>query len=392
MLVGLVGKPNVGKSTFFKAATLSDILIANYPFATIKPNHAIAYVKIPDLAKEFDKVSNPREGYVKQGWRFVPFEIMDVAGLVAGASEGKGLGNEFLNDLTNADAFIMVVDMSGETNEKGEPVTDGSYYPGQDITMIEKELDLWYLGILQKVWRTLARNMEVQKSDFSDAIAKQFSGLKVTEDDVKHVVLKHNFNTEKPAQWDEAELLRFARELRRASKPMIIAANKVDRPNGKQHFEKVKAEFDYPIVACFAEGELTLRQADKAGLIEYVPGEKTFDIKGDVNEKQQEALNSIKGVLDQFGSTGVQAVVNTVVFDILKYIAVYPAGAKLADSKGNILPDCYLMKEGSTALDFAFRLHSDIGKSFVKAIDVRTKRAVGKDYVIKNGDGLEIIT
>jgi len=164
MLVGIVGKPNVGKSTFFKAATLADVLIADYPFATIKPNHAIAYVKVKDLAVEFGKHSNPREGYVKKDWRFVPFEMADVAGLVEGASEGKGLGNQFLDDLTNADALIMVVDMSGETDAEGKPSPKGDYYPGQDVRMIESELDKWYLGILGKVWRTLSRNMEVQKN------------------------------------------------------------------------------------------------------------------------------------------------------------------------------------------------------------------------------------
>src|SRR3989344_4729327 len=119
MLVGLVGRPNSGKRTFFKVATLADVMIAPYPFATIKPNQGVAYVKIRDLAADFGKVSNPREGYVKKSIRFVPFDLMDVAGLVEGASNGKGLGNEFLNDLSNADAFIHVVDMSGGTNGEG---------------------------------------------------------------------------------------------------------------------------------------------------------------------------------------------------------------------------------------------------------------------------------
>src|SRR3989338_4324733 len=169
MLLGLVGRPNVGKSTFFKAATLMDVLIANYPFATIKPNHGIAYVKIPDLAQEFGKVSQPREGYVRGKWRFVGFELMDVAGLVAGASEGKGLGNAFLSDLAGADAFIHVVDMSGESDGEGKP-TEG-YYPGNDITIIEKELDLWYLGILNKIWKVFARTVEMQKQKLAEAIA-----------------------------------------------------------------------------------------------------------------------------------------------------------------------------------------------------------------------------
>ncbi|HVY01756.1 MAG TPA: redox-regulated ATPase YchF [Candidatus Nanoarchaeia archaeon] len=390
MLIGLVGRPNAGKSTFFKAATLVDVLIANYPFATIKPNHGMAYIKIPDLAKDFGKVSNPREGYVKEGNRFVPFELMDVAGLVEGASQGKGLGNEFLNDLSAADAFIHVVDLSGETDGEGKPTEN--YDPSNDIRIIEKELDLWYLGILRKLWAGFARTVEMQKKKFEDAVAKQFSGLKVTEDDVRHVLLRSKLDGERPTLWTEQDLANFAQMLRKYTKPMILAANKVDRPNGKANFEKIKSEFEYPIVACFADGELSLRQADKAGLVNYVPGEKTFEIKQGLNEKQIEALKRIQETMNEFGSTGVQEVLNKVVLEILEYVAIYPAGAKLSDSKGNVLPDCYLMKKGSTALDFAYRLHSDIGRDFVKAMHIKTKQAVGKDYVLKHCDGLEILT
>jgi len=396
MLIGLVGRPNVGKSTFFKAATLADVLIANYPFATIKANSGMAYVKIEDLAPEFKKKSDPREGYVKDGdgvkgkWRFVPFELMDVAGLVEGASEGKGLGNEFLNDLAGANAFIHVVDMSGETDAEGKPTED--FYPGQGLEVIEKELDKWYLGILKKAWRVFSRTLEMQKQNFAEAVANQFSGLKVTDDDVKEVVLREKFDIEKPSSWSEEELLRFARELRKHTKPMIVAANKMDRPRSKENFDKVKAEFDYPMIPCFAEGELALREADKAGLIEYVPGKSDYEVKGKLSEKQENALEEIKKEMGEFGSTGVQEILNKVILEMLEMVAVFPAGDKLEDSKGNVLPDCYLMPHGSTALDFAFRLHSDIGRDFIKAIDVRTKRAVGKDYKIKNRDGLEIMT
>jgi ribosome-binding ATPase len=390
MLVGIVGRPSSGKSTFFKAATLMDILISERPFATIKPNHGMAYVKIHDLAADFEKQSMPREGYVKGTWRFVPFDLLDVAGLVEGASEGHGLGNEFLNDLSGADAFIHVVDMSGETDHEGNPIQD--YYPGKDIEIIENELDLWYLGIFNRAWKGFARTVELQGKSLADEIAGQFSGLKVTADDVKAVLLRTDLNPEKPTGWSGEDIKGFCRALRRETKKMIIAANKMDRPKSKENFEKIKEEFDYPIVPCFAEGELALREADKHGLIDYVPGEKEFEIKGELNGGQKKALEDIKSEIGEFGNTGIQDVLNKIVFEILEYVSVYPAGSKLVDTKGNVLPDCYLMKKGSTALDFAFRLHTDIGNGFVKAIDIKTKRAVGKDYVIKDGDGLEIMT
>ena len=173
---------------------------------------------------------------------------------------------------------------------------------------------------------------------------------------------------------------------------MIIAANKVDRPKGKENFERIKKEFDCPVVACFAEGELALREADKAGLIDYVPGASEFKEEEGLTDKQREALEGVKKIIGEFGSTGVQEVLNKVILEVLDMIAIYPAGDKLADSKGNILPDCYLLKNGSTALDFAERIHSDLAKDFIKAIDVRSKQARGKEYKLKMGDGLEIIT
>ena len=393
MLIGLVGKPSCGKSTFFKAATLANVLIASYPFATIEPNHGVGYVKIDCICKEFNTQCNPSKGYCVDGKRFVPVELMDVAGLVEGASEGKGMGNKFLDDLRQADAFIHIVDVSGETDEKGEKTEN--HNPAKDVEMLENELNLWYVGILQKVWRGFARGVQTSKQDFAKAVAKQFSGLKVDEDDVKSVLLNSDLSTD-PSSWNDEELNKFAFGLRHKTKPMIIAANKIDLPNGKDNYEKLKFNFpDLNIIPCSADSELALRQASKAGLIKYIPGNKDFELLKHLDEKQKEALNNIKkNVLDVYSEgTGVQEVLNNIVFEKLNYIAVFPASAnKLGDSKGNILPDCFLVPNGSTALDFAYCIHSDLGNNFIKAINAKTKQVIGKEYELKHRDGVEIVT
>ena len=396
MLIGIIGKANVGKSTFFKAATLAEVLIANYPFATIKPNHGVGYVKVDCIDKEFKTQCMPRTGFCINHIRFVPIDLMDVAGLVPGASQGKGLGNQFLDDLRQADCFVQVVDASGGTSIEGKPVSEGSHDPIEDIKFLENELDLWYLGILNKIWKTFARTLAVTKEPggFEKGVARQFSGLKIDEEMVKKVLRQTKVNVEKVTSWKEDELLKFARALRILSKPMIIAANKSDTEKGKENYNRLRAEFPgYNIIPCSADSELALRNAAKAGLIEYIPGETDFKIKKELSSKQKEALESIKKNVLSWSreGTGVQAVLNTAVFNLLKYIAIFPAGVnKLADSKGNILPDCFLLRDGSTALDFAFSLHTDIGKNFVKAIDARTGKAVGKDYKLKHRDALEI--
>lgn len=394
MLIGLVGKPSCGKSTFFKAATMMDILIASYPFATIKPNHGMGYVRVKCLCKEFNTKCNPRTGSCDGETRFVPVELMDVAGLVEGASEGKGLGNQFLNDLSKADAFIHIVDISGKTDSEGK---EGTGNPIEDVKMLEKELDLWYLGILKKVWNTFSRKVQIEKTDLSKAIAKQFSGLNVIEEDVKYIIKKLKLNSEEATSWTDENLFSFSHELRHLTKPMIIAANKVDKEGAEENLSLLKKEMpELLIFSCSADSELSLRQAAKAEMIEYTPGNKDFKINEEkTNEKQAKALKKIKEeVLQKFEEgTGVQKILDETVFNLLKHIAVFPASAnKLKDSKGNVLPDCFLVPEGTTALGFAYKIHSDLGDRFIKAIDAKTRQAVGKDHVLKNRDGIEIIT
>jgi len=392
MLIGLIGKPSVGKSTFFKAATLAEVEIASYPFTTIKANHGVGFVKVDCIDKEFDTQCHPNHGFCINHKRFVPVDLMDVAGLVPGASEGKGLGNQFLDDLRQADVFIHIVDVSGTTDEAGKPTEN--YDVSKDVIFLEDELNKWYLGILMKVWKSFARKAELEEDNFAQAVSNQFSGLKVKEDDVKNVLLKLNL-PKKASTWNDEQLLEFASALRKKSKPMIIAANKIDTSNGNENFGKLRNKFpELKIIPCSADSELALREATKNNLINYIPGERDFEIKGNLNEKQKQALDKIKkNVLEKYeNGTGVQEILNQAVFNLLGYIAIFPAGAhKLGDSKGNILPDCFLLPPGSTALDFAYFLHTDFGKNFVRAIDARTKKILGKNYKLKHRDALEII-
>lgn len=395
MIIGVVGKANVGKSTFFKALTLAEILIANYPFATIDPNKGFGHVRVECAEKFFSVKCNPRFGYCLEGTRFVPVEVIDVAGLVPGAHEGKGMGNKFLDDLRQAHALIHVVDIAGSTNEKGEPVEPGSYDPAYDIKFLEVELDMWYLSILKKGWEKLARQVQQEKSQITKVLAKQLSGLNITEDLVEDVIKKLDLNIERPVEWTEENMLEMAQEFRKATKPMIIAANKIDLPTAEANFDRVKNQFpDYTIIPCSAESELALKEAAKKNLIEYIPGDSDFKVIGQLNEKQEKALRFIKTkILDKWQSTGVQQAMDDAVFKLLKYMAIFPGGLnKLADQHGNVLPDCFLLPEGSTALDFAYKLHSDFGDNFVRAIDVKTKRTIGKDHILNHGDVIEIIS
>jgi len=391
MLIGLIGKPSSGKSTFFKAATLAEVEIANYPFTTIKPNSGVGFVSIDCVDKEFNKQCNPREGFCINHKRFVPFQIMDVAGLVEGASEGKGRGNQFLDDLRQADGFIHVIDISGSTDKDGNPVESLSHDPSNDVEFLDYELDMWHYSILKKGWDKFARKVQGENQDIKKALAKQLSGLKVTEDDVESCIKKLKLN-HRPVEWNENELKKLSSELRKL-KPMIIAANKLDVDGSLFNLDRLRKKYpDYRIIGCSAEIELALREAAKKNLIEYVPGNSDFKIKGKLDEKQKKGLDFVKNYLKEYDKSGVQEILNTLVFEMLDYIVVYPGGVnKLEDKDGNVLPDCFLMKNGSTALDFAYRLHTDFGDNFIKAMDVKNKRPVGKDYKLKNKDVIEIM-
>lgn len=397
MLVGIVGKANTGKSTFFKAATLAEVEIANYPFATIKPNHGTGYVKVECVDKEFNVKCNPHFGYCINNKRFVPVDMLDVAGLVPGAHEGKGMGNQFLDDLRQADVLIHIVDISGSTNEKGELVDAGSYDPANDIRFLEEELDHWYFGIIKKGWGKFAKEVQQTHKEVDKALAKQLSGLGVTEDMVENQIKLIGVDPSKPIEWSEKDLFELAKNLRKITKPMIIACNKIDIKGAVENFARIENEFpDHMLIACSAESELALKEASKHDLIEYIPGESNFEIINNdkLINKQKSGLEFIKkNILEKYQSTGVQKILDDVVFKLLEYIAVYPvANSHLEDKDKNKLPDVFLVPKNITTLEFAFKVHTDIGDNFIKAIDLKTKQVIGKEHILKNRDVIEIVS
>jgi ribosome-binding ATPase len=392
MQIGLLGKTNVGKSTFFSAATQTTAQIGNYPFTTIEPNVGIAYVKADCACKHF-KVNHSHQLCIN-GIRYIPVKLIDVAGLVPGAHQGKGLGNKFLDDARQAQVLIHVVDVSGSTNIQGQTVPVGSHNPIEDIKFVEEEFDQWMMQILQREWQKLVRELESKGGKIILAITQRFSGLGIDEYDVE-IVLQHlNLQTKKPQEWSNQDLLSFVKELRKKTRPIIIAANKADLCHDLKILDEFRKTHD--AIACSAETELLLRRAAKSGLIDYLPGEKTFKIKDgiDLNPQQEKALDLAQKVLSKLGSTGVQQILDFACFELLKLIVVFPVEdeTKLCNKNGEVLPDARLLPTGSTTKDLARTIHEDLAKGFLHAIDAKTKQRVGAEHQLKNGDVVKIVS
>lgn len=384
--IGLAGKPNAGKSTFFKAATLADVEIANYPFTTIDANHGVSYVRVKCPCAELGIEGGC--GRCIKGSRFVPVELIDVAGLVPDAHLGRGLGNEFLDSLRLAEAVIHVLDASGSTDAEGNPVGVGNYDPLRDVEFLKHEISMWLFGILERNWAKLMRQYTSEKAKPEQIIYEQLGGAGVSDKDVRWALSRMDSD---PASWSKDDLKRFAELLRQSSKPMIIAANKIDlapRENVRRLME-----LDDIVVPVSGAAEIALRMADKAGVIRYLPGDPDFEIVGELNKAQKAGLEKIRALLKEYGSTGVQECINRAVFDLLGYITVYPVEDenKFTDRNGVVLPDAYLLKRGSTARDLAYKVHTDLGESFLFAIDARRKLRVGEKYELKDGDVIKIV-
>ena len=395
MIIGLIGKANVGKSTFFNAATDLAATVANYPFTTIAPNVGVAYARTKCVCREFGVQDNPLHSICIDGNRFIPVKLVDVAGLVPGAHAGKGLGNKFLDDARQADALIHIIDASGSTDNNGRPVPAGTGDPIFDIQFIEEELDLWLESIIGRDWGKTAKEAESQGQKLEQLLAKRLSGLAISEQTITNAVHATGLSSKKPVAWTEDDILQFCKVLRTRAKPFVIAANKADLPAADDNIEKMKADGLEP-VPCASEAEALLRKASKRGILHYLPGDALFDIKPEVvlSAPQLKALDIVKTFMQKYGSTGVQEAINIACFKLLRMVAVYPVEDefKLTDKKGNILPDVWLLPEGSTAKNLAETIHSDLARGFLYAVDARTKQRIAATHQLKNGDVIKIVS
>lgn len=395
--IGLIGKTNTGKTTFFNSATLATADISNYPFTTKQPTVGNANAVSLCVHKELNLQDNPKNSRCIDGWRFIPVELVDLPGLIKGAWEGKGLGNKFLSVAAQSDALLHIVDVSGSIDAAGRIAEPGSGDPIADIGDIEEELVMWYLKLLEgnrdKISRAINSGIDMQS-----AIADVFRGIGVNEEHVKMALKENKLENHKFDELSIQESKDFSWSLRDISKPTLIVANKVDLPSATDNFKRIREEYnDMIIVPSSADAELTLRRAANRGLIRYFPGDERFEIKDQsiLTDKQKWALNVIrKDILDEYMRTGVQFAINVAVFKLLRMNTVYPVAeaSKLSDKSGNVLPDVYLMKSGSTVKDLAKEIHSELAKGLLYAIDIRDGLRLPIDYEIKDRDILSIIS
>ncbi len=399
ILIGVVGKTNVGKSTFFSAATETTVQIENRPFVTIEPNIGVGYLKKRCVHVELDLPRcDASNSICLNGWRMIPVKMMDVAGLVPGAHEGRGLGNKFLDHLRRADILLLIVDASGSTDPEGVPVKPGTYDPVEEVKQIVNELDEWMYSIIEKDWEKVARTIDASKTlDVPGALAQRLSGLSIQKHHVVEALEKTRLIDKKLTNWTREELRLFIRTLRKIAKPIVIVANKIDLPMAEENYKRLKKEFsDYEVIPASSAAELFLRKLAREGKIKYIPGDDKFEIieESNIDPRSLKLLEMIdKMILKKYGSTGVQEALNTAVFKILDMITVYPVDDpnKYTDKQGRILPDVLLVKRGTTARELAYRIHTDLGETFIYAINAKTKQRVGEGYILQDGDVIKIV-
>jgi len=395
--IGLIGKTNTGKTTFFNSATLSSEEISSYPFTTKKPVSGVAHAITLCVHPEFKIQDNPNNSKCLDGWRYIPIELIDLPGLIKDAWKGKGLGNQFLSIAAQSDALLHVVDASGGIDSTGKITKVGTGDPISDFADIEEELIMWYHKILEgnrdKVSKLIRSGTNVV-----DAITDLYHGIGVKKTHVKKTILATGLEEKTFDDFDMADSKKFVSYLRKISKPTLIVANKVDVEGADKNFARLQERYnDSIIIPASGNSEFVLRRAEQKGFIKYSPGSEEFEIikASELNEKQTNALNFIKkSMMGEYMRTGVQFAINISVFKLLKMNSIYPVADEksLSDKKGRILPDLILLKDGATINDLAREIHTDLTKGLLYAKDLRYGLRLPIDYQLRDRDVVSLVS
>ena len=394
--IGLIGKTNAGKTTFFNAATLLSAPVSTYPFTTKKPNVGQAYVKTICVCREMGVKDNPRNSSCIEGARFIPIQLIDLPGLIKGSWMGKGLGTQFLSVASQADALIHIADASGSVDADGKLTKPGMGNPVADVYDIEEELVRWFAKVVEKSLKKLKKHAK-KGSSVDRLFTQDLAGLKITSGHVARALEENALEDKDLGRWSREDVWGYAKSIRQISKPTLIIANKMDLAHADKNYVNLVKEFGQAFVLpASSDAELALRRAEQKGYIEYIPGEEVFKVKN--NEKltteQREALTYVEQrVFSKWIRTGVQFALNTCVFKLLSMNVVYPVEdiEKLADTRGNVLPDVFLVSYSASVGDLAGQVHTDLAKTMLYAVDARTKIRLPADYKLKDRDIVTIV-
>ncbi len=399
LIIGIIGKPSAGKSTFLNAACMTHAKVSELPFTTIDPNKGIAYVKTNCMCKKLNLKDNPKNSICIEGNRFIPVNLLDVAGLVPDAHKGKGLGNKFLNDLSKADILIHILDISGELDKTGKRIILGENDPYEDIIFLEKEVNLWFKEIIERSdWTKFLKSYSREKTKFIESLYKRLSGIRVKK---KHIILaikNSGLENKDPINWTDDDLYEFSKIVRESSKPILIVANKIDKENGLENLVKLKEKYNNPIIPCSALAEYILRKYHEDKIIKYIPGLNNFKILNHkkLKLKELETLEKIRDkILGELSETGVQNTLNHAIFKIANQICIFPVSDinTFTDHDGNVLPDVFLVEKGTTLKDFVQEnIHTDLAEHFMFGIDALTKKRLGENYELKHNDVIKIVS
>lgn len=395
--IGLIGKTNTGKTTFFNAATLSSSEISNYPFTTKSPASGIAHAITLCVHPEFKVQDNPNNSRCVDGWRYIPIELIDLPGLIKDAWKGKGLGNQFLSIAAQSDALLHIVDASGGIDSSGQISERGSGDPISDFADIEEELVMWYQKIFEGNRDKIAK-LTTDPADIAGAITELYQGVGVQAGHVRQALSATGLSETPLDDFGIADSKRLAASLRKISKPTLIVANKIDVDGADENFNRLRERYkDTIVIPASGDSELSLRRAEQKELIKYSPGSEQFDIlqADKLSDKQLQALDLIKReIMGEYMRTGVQFAINVAVFKLLKMNSIYPVADEknMSDRSGNVLPDLILMKDGATILDLAREIHTDLQKGLLYAKDLRYNLRLPTDYQLRDRDVISLVS